>query len=80
MIPPGFRPIFIDPAEVPVCNGPAHPRPIHCTTQTATGEWYCRHCEPERASKARELRLRTVAAAMEIRRRPYCRRQQNGAD
>lgn len=75
---PGFESIEVDPAEVPVCSGPSHPRPIYCTTQTLTGEWYCRHCELERANKARELTLRTVAAAMEIRRRLYGRRQQNG--
>ena len=77
---PGFVSIEVDPAEVPICSGPAHPKPIHMTTQTLTGEWYCRHCESERANKARELTLRTVAAAMEIRRRPYGRRQQIGSE
>jgi hypothetical protein len=74
---PGFESIEVDPADAPICSGPAHPRRIHMTTQTLTGEWYCRHCEPERANRARELTLRTVAAALEIRRRPYCRRGQN---
>lgn len=80
MIPAGFRPIYLDPADVPVCTGPAHPRPIHCTTQTAAGEWYCRHCEPERANGNKERTLRIVALANEIRRRPYSRRQQNDAE
>ena len=69
MIPKGFQMVLVDSLDVPVCNGPAHENPIHCTTQSLTGEWYCRDCEPERANKARELTLRTVAAAMEIRRR-----------
>jgi hypothetical protein len=74
---PGFESIEVDPLDVPVCSGPAHPRKIHMTTQSLDGEWYCRHCEPERANRARELTLRTIAAAIEIRRRPYWRRQQN---
>jgi hypothetical protein len=74
---PGFESIEVDPLDVPICSGPAHPRKILMTTQTLTGEWYCRHCEPERANRARELTLRTVAAALEIRRRLYWRRQQN---
>ena len=74
---PGFESIEVDPLDVPVCSGPAHPRPIYMTTQSLSGEWYCRHCEPERANMARELTLRTVAAAMEIRRRPYSFRREN---
>ena len=77
---PGFESIELDPMDVPICSGPAHPRNIHMTTQSLDGEWYCRHCEPERANRARELTLRTVAAVLKIlkERRPVSVRKKGG--
>ena len=75
MIPQGFEPMLVDSRDVPLCKCGSH-----YTTQTLAGEWYCRFCEVDRANANRERTLRTMAAAIEIRRRPYCRRQQNGTE
>ena len=62
--PPGFRFFMIGSDEmdkIPLCNCGSYK-----TTETLTGEWLCRWCEPERARERGERTIGLLKARAKI--------------